>query len=418
MGESSVSDLFVSDGKRMWIVSLRVRSSARLEGDQNVHMIAEAEASALVRGVKIRNMRYESEGGSYVSGITFESAGEVTGAGEAIELLGSAALATIQVVALVANASFEEDIEILAYAPPTTNLPGRFLSQKSATTHGPASRLREIEAADLVEVFKSLRSHAAEERIQRAMAHFRLALNYLDPWSLVLAAEHLYIAAENIGRLVYKRKCAEANLPINAKDTKHLMAVAAGFPPQSDTSNSHLNDYDSYLRSEYVFHGDTASYQALKRASDGLEHGFGAFDKVRDAANTHAFAAFDHVRRAILTELALTKSSALFSDKYQYPLGSWQPKFEIFGSYADSNASTDVVIEPDSVGNPWPAFYGLNLNGYISSISDDEVTKKRCLTFRADGNGRSLINSQTVNVERTYWLLPGMGAVGDTGRYR
>jgi hypothetical protein len=160
-------------------------------------------SSAPVRDIKIHNMRYESEGVSYVSGITFEATGEATGAAEAINLLGNAALATIQVVAVVANASFEEDIEILAYAPPTTNFPGRFVTQKSATTHGPASRLREIEASDLVEVFNNLRSYASEERIQRAMAHFRLALNHLDPWSLVLTAEHLYIAAENIGRLVY-----------------------------------------------------------------------------------------------------------------------------------------------------------------------------------------------------------------------
>ena len=66
------------------------------------------------------------------------------------------------------------------------------------------------------------------------------------------------------------------------------------------------NKLTGYLRRTIIFAGDDVTYQALKKASDGLEHGFLGISTIRTHAESGVLpAAFDHVHTAILDLLDL-----------------------------------------------------------------------------------------------------------------
>lgn len=402
--ESQFDD-FSGDGNRLWVVSLRLRSAARFLEDKNLHLISTPESTASVCGVKIRNMRYNSSnGGTHVTGLTFEAAGQMSSSTEAASTLANLAYSYVQVAALTANAAFSDDFEMLVYAPPTDNLPGRFHTQKSCIESAPAPRLRAFKAEEFLEVMTKIREHGDEERLHRAMAHFRLALNYLDPFSWVLAAEHLFIATENLQRVVFKRLCISAGLPINGA-SKHQLAIKAGFEPDDET-NAHLSNFDSFIRMKYIFQGDSDCYKGLKFASDHFEHGSRAFNEVRKKADAHAKKAFGHIRKAILFELGVDPSSTLFKESYDEPAGAWHPQFEICGSYSHPGCDLKVELEPEQIGKNWPPFHGLNMHGHISDIVDDDESKRRTITFIVTGNGASLVEDQRAEISGTRWVLP------------
>jgi hypothetical protein len=178
--------------------NLRLRSAVRFEGDTNIQVIASPQSTASVCGLKIRNMKYNFVGeGTYVSGLVFEAVGELVGSTQAASVLANFASSYIQVAALAANAAFSDDFEIIIYAPPTEELPSCFNTQKSCLPNPPAAKLRTMPAEDMMEVMQAFQAHRYEERLHRAMAHFRIALNSLQPRLRVLAAEHLFIATEN-----------------------------------------------------------------------------------------------------------------------------------------------------------------------------------------------------------------------------
>lgn len=398
---------FSEDGKRMWVVNLRLRSAARFEGDKNIHVIASPQSTASVCGLKIRNMKYNSVGeGTYVSGLVFEAAGELVGSRQAASVLANFASSYIQVAALAANAAFSDDFEMIIYAPPTEGLPGRFHTQKSCLPSPPAARLRTMPAEDMMEVMQALQSHRDEERLHRAMAHFRIALNSLQPRFWVLAAEHLFIATENLQRVIFRRLCDEKGLPVNG-GSKHALAVESGFHPVGN-SNGHLSKFDSFVRLKYVFDEDEECYKGLKFASDHFEHGSEGFGSVQEKANLHTKDAFRYVRHSILRELGVDAASNLFKDKYAYPLAHWHPNFEIWGEYTHPDCDKHLVLDPDSVGKDWPPFNGLNLDGRIADVVDDEDTKKRTITFKVNGNGHSLVEGQTVSTTGSQWVLPSI----------
>jgi hypothetical protein len=406
MTEQEGFDDFSGDGKRMWVVSLHVRSAARFKEDKNLHMVASPQSTASICGVKIRNLRFKAEGGgTYVSGLTVEAAGEMTGSTEAVAILANLALSQVQICALAANAAFSEDFEIVAYAPPTDALPGRFHTQKSCVPEQPAPRLRSLHPEALVDLFQALQSHREEERIHRSMAHYKMALNYLEPWTWVLAAEHLFIATENLQQVIFKRLCKESSLEPSG-EAKHKLAIANGITPASGKDRSHLGKFDSLIRSRFIFNGDDECYMDLKFASDHFEHGSRDFGQVRERANRSAKNAFGHIRKAILREIGVSPDSRLFDDAYAEPVAAWHPHFEVWGNYKHAGCLDRVSVDPEAIGRPWPAFVGMNHVGRIAKIVDDDERRVRNITFKIDGNGHSLVDGQTGEILGTRWVLP------------
>ncbi len=83
---------------------------------------------------------------------------------------------------------------------------------------------------------------------------------------------------------------------------------------------------DGEVRRRLIFHGDDECQRVTVRASDGFEHGFEQFNKIRAlAVRAKECGASEHVRRALfeLLELAPAATATLTSGRYEKPRANW-----------------------------------------------------------------------------------------------
>jgi len=378
-----------------WVVMLRARSTIRLRDDPRVVINPEPSSTGPVLGVRIRNSYSKVDDDRLlVTGLFVEVRGMAASPDSAVEQLAGWALPHFQVIATAGNGAIDEPADMVVYAPPVGERPGRFLERRSCGPKDPAVVVRSIGAADLLTVLKGLNGHVDEQRLQRAMAHYRHALGELDPFNRVRCAESLFMACENLGQVILRRLYREAGLPDNG-ESKHKLAVEAGFNPPNERSRQHLRDFDSYVRAHYIFDDQKEIYKNLLFASDHFEHGSRGFDQIQAAADASADKAFGYVRRAILREIGVANDSPLVTEeKYRHPLAGWQPALEVSGSYTSDR------------DDDWPHFYGVSLFPEIMEIEDLDDDQKRNVTFRFTGSGAALLGGQEVTLERSLWAMP------------
>jgi len=372
---------------------LRARSSARLKGDSILAVMAGPGSNPSIKGIRVRNAFSKPDGELLVTGLFVEAWGVAESPDEAVALLAQRAAPYLQLVAVAANASVDEPEDLLVYAPPTSDVVGQFLEQKPCSPPTPAATVRSITIEDLGDLANRLDGHPDQERIHRAAAHYRQAVRAMDPINRVMSAEHLYMACENLGQVVFRRVCRQCEVKPSGEG-KHQLATEAGFTPKNERSSQHLNDYDSHLRVTEIFAGDRAVYDDLRAASDGFEHGYAGFDKVQSAAHASADAAFSMIRRAILNEAGVPADSPLFDPKFDHVLGGWQPRLQVQGTYTSDR------------NDDWPLFYGTALYPEIVSMKDENDQGSRTNVFRANASGASLLDGQTINIDSSLWTVP------------
>lgn len=131
------------------------------------------------------------------------------------------------------------------------------------------------------------------------LVHYNEALRSLRPAGDVLAAEHQFAAVEALAGIVRKRE-------MQARGYTDELELAKCFGIDTTEPWKARNELTGYLRRTMIFSGDDVTHQALKKASDGFEHGYLPIVDVRKHAESGILpAAFDHVRNAILDLLDL-----------------------------------------------------------------------------------------------------------------
>lgn len=419
---------------RTWIVQLNAKAGFRLEDQQQVTLVAGLASTLPVHGVRLRNHTCwatddHSDGApTFVGGFVAEAAGEFANKDEAVSVLGNQANPYFHVLAVVANAAVEEPEDLFAYSPPVDPQDtGEFVVQRHSQARSPAARLRRLDAVHLMPVLEQLSKHPREERLHRAMAHFRMALSNLSPENRVLSAESLWMVVENLTRVVFERFCDEHGVDADARDAKHQVALAMGFQPKKfeelnppavqalidsgeldpkrlKRDNSHLDVLDSHIRRDVLLGSDRACYRQLREMSDGFEHGYMNFGDVRTKSAV-ADAAFGHLRRAILHEIGVSETSPLFDERFDSPQGVWRPAFEGHGEYTD-NSGRIVDLSPDAFNEPWPDAPGLTLISSMKAVIDNP-DGTRTITLQVDGTTTAMPHSQTARVTETRWISPG-----------
>jgi hypothetical protein len=169
--------------------------------------------------------------------------------------------------------------------------------------------------------------HPEQERLRRAMNHYALALDYWRFGQELLATEFLYIGMEALVKAAIREHCRRENV------SETELAESFGIESRSyecaqctqRASSQWRYEFESAVRRKLLFQGDIECFDAARKASDGLEHGFGRFVAIRSQARAARDRTAAYLRSAILDLLNIdeTVRQKLLDAPFDQPIGPW-----------------------------------------------------------------------------------------------
>lgn len=212
---------------------------------------------------------------------------------DAISAFAQAAAAIVPAIAVSTNAYVGQLKPKLAY----DNSPGlrardffqSFVREEVNTIPNPARRVKN---EHVVALLRGLHSHPRHDRLGRAVAQYAIALEDWFPGHETGSLAHLWMGMEALTEIAVVRELEGSGLDENALATR--MGVSADRPGQLRTALS------AEIRCRVLFQGDRETYRNAKRASDGFEHGFLDFARIRGFASEARDKTATYLRQAIL----------------------------------------------------------------------------------------------------------------------
>ncbi len=281
-----------------------------------------------------------------------EIRGHATTLEDALVAFGNAALSLLPIFSLSANAAVDEPEIELGF----DNTPGAterdyfqcYLPPETEMLHV----VRRIKVEPTVALLKAVTTHPEAERLLRGANQYRLAL---DSWRLgreSLALAHLWMALEAITKTKLRAICE------SRKITEIGLASSLGIIQDK---------LDSVIRRDFLLQGDIECYKKGKQASDGFEHGFLEYDKIREHSKEIRHRMASYLRRALfeLCNLAADVIDVLTTDPNDKPLG-YRPVVKYFRG--------KLVGEGDELSTPGSAYPFMRWTPSIKSAG-----------FKADG---------------------------------
>lgn len=166
----------------------------------------------------------------------------------------------------------------------------------------------------------AIEAHPEKERIGRAMTQYSLALRNWRLGHEILATAHLYIGMEALTKAVVRSQLTASG--INEEQYARSLGINPNNLGPCDSLSAVI---DVAVRKDLLFQGDDNCYRDAKAASDGFEHGFMPFDKIRNKARVVRGKTATYLRKAILelVEIKEAHRKTLLAPPYNDPLGNW-----------------------------------------------------------------------------------------------
>ena len=230
---------------------------------------------------------------------------------EALVPFANAGLSMLPILSLSANAAVGEP-ELEVGFDNTAGITVRdyfqsYVPPESGIVHS----VRHINVKATITVIKSLITHPDSERLRRAANQYRLAVDFwrLGRESLILA--HLWMASEALTKAKIREECSSRGL-----QNKNNLAESLGIE---------LKELESTIRKEFLLKGDEECYAKARKASDGFEHGYLGFDKIRELSMDVRRRMASYVRSSILElcTIDIASMKILKSPPFDKPLGYW-----------------------------------------------------------------------------------------------
>lgn len=238
---------------------------------------------------------------------------EIKGTGDSLENVlsayANAALVPIPLFVLATNAA-SQDIEIELGYETTPGVSEREYFQSYIPPESNVAHLgRNINIAATVELLNAIKNNTNQERLIRAANQYHLALNTWKLGKESMSLAHLWMALEALTKVVVRNECA-----------KH------GCKTEADLANTlgvELKKLDATIRKNLILNGDEECYKKAKEASDGLEHGFLGYDKIRDNAKDVRHQMAQYIRKTIIELAGAPKEvvEILLSAPFNEPMG-------------------------------------------------------------------------------------------------
>jgi len=270
--------------------------------------------------------------------------GEAHDLDDALTRLSNAAVRNLSIISVAANAAILSPHLHVAYEA----LPGgRF---KAVRTLGadPQAAHRVIDIDRTGELLEAFDRHAKEIRLLRAAENYGESLRRILPVSSIHALMHLWIAVENLTRVVAERMQRE-----HGAATISVLGLALGVEPRPGQTAPDARDVSSEIRRQHIFDGADDVHKALREASDGVEHGYLSFGEAREGGEKVFDRAAQLVRQSILRESGVPTTSieALMTGIYTRPLPLWRAQVFTEGTLGpDTNVSFEdpISLRPEA----------------------------------------------------------------------
>jgi hypothetical protein len=299
-------------GVREYIVVFRAPAALRFEENSPLAVRCLTKSFGSIT-VTFRT-RYDQDGSldtSIPRELWIDARGHATGINDAINEFGMAVSRLIPVVAVSENTAILELHTHLAFENTSGATEREFFQSFVPDERGMpriSIRAKPHMTARLLDCVGKVDARD-RDRVLRACAQYHQALMYWAPGQELLALAHLYMGIEALTKTVLRQECVKRTLDEDG------LAAALGVGRK---------ELDSTIRREIIFCGDRDCYSEAKKASDGFEHGFLAFDELQALAAKRRNKTGTYLRAAILSVLAPPDETRQELDERAVAVGAWR----------------------------------------------------------------------------------------------
>lgn len=287
----------MTSGMKQFVVLCKAESACHFKGEEAIYLdvnFPNTQAVQLLYNNRLRMIQgREVPHGLYVEARCFD-----TSLNSAIQRCGSAADAVAGILALSSNAYIEHLQLELAYDVSPGTSSREFFQALGEESWNIRAEPRYIAAPHANELITAVASSPGCDRILRAISHYREMLAH---WSLedqLLCVAYLYIAVENLVDVFLRRELKHKNM--TPKELSVLYRL-----PKRDNKNQAQNDLRGFIRREFIFQGDKATYDKAKEVSDAYEHGYAEFLDLHHHAESIVIFSARYIREAIFSLINL-----------------------------------------------------------------------------------------------------------------
>lgn len=318
---------------RQYVVVTRALSGVRIRESEQLQVQAQSAAGPVVITYRTR---HADEG--FESPIPRELWAEIRGEAdcsleEAINAYWSIANRFVPSLAVATNAPIDDLDVHIAFDATAGEDEHPFFENFQPDEAGRPRHGRSASLPETVEFLDSLAASDEQPRLARACALYREALGYLLPGQEVLFIVFLWMAVEALTKVALRRACAAESCSEDELVVRWGLAAAGA---DEEALKKAKRGLDGEARRRLIFHGDDECQKFTVQASNGFEHGFKAFDKIRAlAVEAKEQGAAEHVRRAVfeLLQLPAATTTTLTSGRYKKPRANWLITKYVRGSF-------------------------------------------------------------------------------------
>jgi hypothetical protein len=321
-----------------YVVVVRVRSSAHFKMGDSITLHAEA-ANGPTRVVFATRLLDTGLNLPIPGDLWAEVSGRAANLQEAMDLYVNVALRFMSILAVSANAAvdpveFAFDVDSAAsdheFRQNIMLPPDQDFTERARRT---------IDSTATTAMIKSLLEHPDRDRIWRAIDHYALALADTRLGHEMVALEHLVVGMETLTQVAIRHHTLatgqseedlRSSLGIKSSDSSTEVRPKCA----ARLKNQAQYEFYSAVRRELLFRGDIATFKRAREVSDGIEHGYSAFETMYDHAKQACLPAATYLRTAILDLLGLDEDlkRKLLDDRYAEPFGPWPTAKYVSGS--------------------------------------------------------------------------------------
>jgi len=297
--------------EKNFIVVMRGESAAIFPKESNL-LIKNFPSSISPVTINYKTRWLKNKEGNFTPGhIWIEINGFAKNLEEALVPFANAGLSILPILSLSANAAIHDPDLELAFDN-TKGITERdyfqcYVSPESKEIH--IQRYINIEVT--LALINSLAAHPDGDRLRRAANQYRLALGSWRLGKETLTLAHLWMSIEALTTVKIRTEYKNRGLT-NQEELAEELGIRK-------------KDLDPYVRKEFLLKGDSDCYSKAKDASDGFEHGFLEYQKIRELSKEVRDKMAKYTRTAIieLCDLEKDKKNILLTEPLNKPLGYW-----------------------------------------------------------------------------------------------